>query len=479
MKLKIHAVAEMFPPMSPDEFSALKEDIKANGQREGIWTYKGEVIDGRNRLKACEELGIEPKTREWDGVGSMVAFVVSQNLKRRHLTSSQKAAIAADIEPMLAKEAKERQRAAGGNRVEKVDASKPASRTPAPSKQQPSKSSQAAVSVQEKVPEPGPAPQARDEAAKLTGTNSKYVSDAKAVKEKAPDLFDKVKSGEITLPQAKVEIKRQAKREEMKEKEKEATAAAASPDAPPPWTVVTGDVVAELGKLAERPRLIFADPPYNIGIDYGTGASADLLADQAFVAWLESWIALCRQKLTPDGSFWLLISDEFAAEAGVICKRHFTLRNWIIWYETFGVNCSDKFNRTKRHLFYCVVDPKKFVFNPDAVSRPSARQVMYNDSRAAPGGKLWDDLWAIPRLTGTATERIPDFPTQLPLELLRPIVRCASFPGDLVLDPFNGSGTTGVASVESNRRYFGIEKSATFADLARSRLKTIIPTKGA
>lgn len=475
--MKIHAVALMFPPMSPDEFAGLKADIKTNGLQEAIWTWKGEVIDGRNRLKACEELGIKPETREWDGIGSLVAFVVSRNLHRRSLTSSQRAALGAEIEPMLEKEAKERQRAAGGDAATK--AIKIASEVkPKPEAAQPTKSSSR---VPPKVEEAAPKRldgEATAQAAKITGTSRSYVADAKSVMKKAPDLFDKVKTGEITLPQAKQEVKRQEKREEMKEKEKVAVVAAAASDAPLPWEIITGDVCNTLRTLPVTPRLIFADPPYNVGIDYGQGEQADMLPAAAFVSWLEQWIKLCREKIAADGSFWLLISDEFAAEACIIAKRYFTLRNWIIWYETFGVNCSGKFNRTKRHLFYCVVDQKRFVFNADAVTRQSARQVLYNDARAMPGGKLWDDLWAISRLTGTATERIPDFPTQLPLDLLRPIVRCCSDPGDLVLDPFNGSGTTGEAALESNRRYFGIEKSATFADKARSRLRAVPLFKG-
>jgi site-specific DNA-methyltransferase (adenine-specific) len=122
-----------------------------------------------------------------------------------------------------------------------------------------------------------------------------------------------------------------------------------------------------------------------------------------------------------------------------------------------------------------VKDRKRFVFNPDAVNRPSDRQEKHHDRRANPGGKVWDDVWGIKppihRLVGNAEERIPDFPTQLPLDLLLPIIGCSSEPGDLVLDPFNGSGTTGAAAIQLGRRYLGIEKSPKFASLARLRLK--------
>jgi site-specific DNA-methyltransferase (adenine-specific) len=237
--------------------------------------------------------------------------------------------------------------------------------------------------------------------------------------------------------------------------------------------VITGDCVEELARVPDgAARLVFADPPYNVGVDYGDGEAADLLPGDEYMVWAASWLSECKRVLTDDGSLWVLISDEFAAEYGVTLKRlGFTIRNWLVWYESFGVNCANKFNRTKRHLFYCVKDADRFVFHPEAVGRPSARQVLYNDARAEEGGKLWDDVWAIPRLTGTSSERLDDFPTQLPLALLRPIVEVASDPGDLVIDPFNGSGTTGVAAVTSGRRYLGIERSATFAELADLRIK--------
>lgn len=452
--LKSHPVAALFPLMSDDEFAALKADIAAHGLREPIWTYQAKVIDGRNRERACRELNIEPACREWDGTGSLVAFVCSLNLHRRHLTISQRAALGVEVEAELAKEAKERQRAGGGDkRSERAKASK--------------------ESVPANLPEPILAKdrtgEARQEAAKVVGASARTISDAKSVKEKAPEVFERVKAGELTVPQAKAEVNRREKREQLQAK---AAVAEQAPGTTPAWSIYQGDCVEWLATQKGQARLVFADPPYNIGYDYGDGEAADSLADGDYLTWCEQWLAGCRDALTPDGSLWVLISDEYAAEYGVLLKRlGLVLRNWIIWYETFGVNCSGKFNRTKRHLFYCVRDPKRFVFHPDAVTRPSARQVLYNDGRAVEGGKLWDDLWAIPRLTGTCAERVPSFPTQLPLSLLTPIVACCTDPGDIVADPFNGSGTTGVAALRLKRQYRGCELRGNFHELATLRLQ--------
>jgi site-specific DNA-methyltransferase (adenine-specific) len=101
---------------------------------------------------------------------------------------------------------------------------------------------------------------------------------------------------------------------------------------------------------------------------------------------------------------------------------------------------------------------------------PSARLAVYNDRRANPRGRVPSNVWRISRVCGTYNERLPGFPTHLPLELLRRVVRTASDPGDLVVDPFSGSATTGVACVESGRRYLGIELREPFAEASRRRL---------
>lgn len=254
------------------------------------------------------------------------------------------------------------------------------------------------------------------------------------------------------------------------------------------WEIRLGDCVEGLNHFcherreAGTVRLVFADPPFNIGWDYGDGAQADSLEGDRFVAWCGLWMDLARDTLTADGSFWLLIGDEFAAELKVAAEGvGFHLRQWLIWYEAFGVNCSGKFNRTHRHLFHFVVDPENFVFNANApeIRRPSDRQEKYNDPRASAEGKLWDSVWgikpAIPRVCGTHAEAVPGSPApQLPLALLRPIIACASEPADLVLDPFCGNATTGVAALQLGRRFLGFEKRQPIFDLATLRLKATV-----
>lgn len=111
MPLAVHPAAMLFPLLQGAEFGALVEDIEINGLREPIVLYQGVVLDGRNRLRACELAGVPPRFVEWDGVGSPLAFIVSRNLRRRHLNESQRSILGAQVKAMFEEEAAERKAA--------------------------------------------------------------------------------------------------------------------------------------------------------------------------------------------------------------------------------------------------------------------------------------------------------------------------------------------------------------------------------
>jgi hypothetical protein len=100
--LRAHPSAEIFPLMVGFDFDALIADIRDNGQREPIIVHDGLILDGRNRYRACRELGIEPVIATWGGQGTPESFVISMNLRRRHLNESQRAMIAKKLANMTA-----------------------------------------------------------------------------------------------------------------------------------------------------------------------------------------------------------------------------------------------------------------------------------------------------------------------------------------------------------------------------------------
>jgi DNA modification methylase/ParB-like chromosome segregation protein Spo0J len=311
----------------------------------------------------------------------------------------------------------------------------------------------------------------RTETAKAVGMKPRSYEKAKAVVESGNQAaIDQMnKTGKVD-PAFRA-VKREQKKEELKQKAK-----AVAKVRKKTWSILLGDCTQELPKCG-RPRLIVADPPYNIGINYGDDFDDEIDEDE-YLRWSHQWITQCANALTDDGSIWVIINDEWAEHLAVILNdAGLTRRAWIKWYETFGVNCVNNFNRCSRHILYYVCDPKKFVFNGESrwIRRPSDRQAKYNDQRADPDGKIWDDVWTIPRLVDNAAERIPDFPTQIPLAITRAIVGCASEPGDLVVDPFCGSGSTGHAAVELHRCFKGIELMEQWYELATVRLAGVTP----
>ncbi len=122
---KIHVVTELFPPMTKEDYSRLKEDIRKNGQRVPILLWNGMVVDGLNRLMVCRELKIKPVFQEWDGVGSLVDLVVSMNMSRRHMNPSQMAMVIARIRESERAESRARQLSALKKGQEKPSPSGP------------------------------------------------------------------------------------------------------------------------------------------------------------------------------------------------------------------------------------------------------------------------------------------------------------------------------------------------------------------
>lgn len=169
-----HDAAKLYPLLAETELQAMANNIAEVGLLNPVVLYEGKVLDGRNRVLACQRAGVTPTFIDWQpNALSPVTWVLIQNSQRRHLTPSQKAFVALEAEKLLTKEAKQRQRMG-----------------------------------KQKVADPNAKGQARDKAAELVGVNRQYVSDAKRLEKIAPALAEEVKRGQKTLPQAKDEAKK-------------------------------------------------------------------------------------------------------------------------------------------------------------------------------------------------------------------------------------------------------------------------------
>jgi ParB-like chromosome segregation protein Spo0J len=182
--MKAHPIANVWPMLDDDKLDELAEDIRQQGQLQPIWTFDGMILDGRNRFEACRRAEIKPIIMEYKG-DEPTAFAVSLNDRRRHMGKSALAAVAAELEPFFAQDAARRRKETEGR--PKKDAEK----------------------LTEKLPQVSSSPRAlmaREEAAKSVGVNDRYVQDAKKVKAEAPEVFERLKAGKITLQDAKREV---------------------------------------------------------------------------------------------------------------------------------------------------------------------------------------------------------------------------------------------------------------------------------
>jgi site-specific DNA-methyltransferase (adenine-specific) len=240
--------------------------------------------------------------------------------------------------------------------------------------------------------------------------------------------------------------------------------------------IYCGDCIETLKSWrAARIPLIFADPPFNIGYVYDR--YHDDVPDAEYVKWTRDWMAACKRVLAPDGSFYIAIGDDFAADVRILGRElGLHLRNWIIWHYTFGQNARSMFARSHTHIFYFTKDRKHFKFNDQRLRFPSARHTEYQDLRANAEGRLPNDVWdEFPRVCGTFRERAGFHGCQMPEALLMRIILASSNPGDLVLDPFVGSGTTVAAAKRVGRHYIGIDLSEEYVRHVEERLARIDP----
>lgn len=197
--MKFHPACKIFPELEGAEFEALVEDIRMHGLREKILIDEnGQILDGRNRYRACQKLGIEPASQIWRPRkdDSVIALVVSLNIARRHLTPSDRAILADKLTPMFVAEANARmlaqaERGKEGGRGHKKE-------TPT-----------------QKVEE-GFMGEAAEQAAQITGANRQYVYDVSTLREEAPELYDDVVKHKRNVKQAKQEHNNRKRAERRK-----------------------------------------------------------------------------------------------------------------------------------------------------------------------------------------------------------------------------------------------------------------------
>ncbi|MDY6897135.1 MAG: site-specific DNA-methyltransferase [Cyanobacteriota bacterium] len=247
--------------------------------------------------------------------------------------------------------------------------------------------------------------------------------------------------------------------------------------------IYQGDCLQLMNHLPEGcVQLTVTSPPYNIGKEYES-----VLSLEDYIEWMAQWINQVYNCTSPDGAFWLnlgYLSLPNQAKAIPIPyliwdKIPFYLIQEIVWNYSAGVAGKLFFSPRNEKFLWYVKDSKNYTFNLDDVRDPNVKyphQKKNGKLKCNTKGKNPTDVWQIPKVTSgknrSSKERTAH-PAQFPIQLVSRIILASSNPGDLVFDPFLGSGSTAEAAIRKGRKIVGFEINDLYIDMAIERIKAI------
>jgi adenine-specific DNA-methyltransferase len=245
-------------------------------------------------------------------------------------------------------------------------------------------------------------------------------------------------------------------------------------------SVYCGDCLDLMRKLPDGVvSLTVTSPPYNIGKEY-----EQPLPLPDYVDWCAAWMAEVYRITSPTGAFWLNLGFlEVPGKARALPIPYllweripFHLLQEVVWNYGAGVASKKMFSPRNEKFLWCVKDPSRYTFNLDKVRDPNVKypnQKKNGKLRCNPLGKNPGDVWPIPKVTSGANRASPErtsHPAQFPIAVIDRIVKACSHEGELVLDPFLGSGTTLESCLRNRRIGLGIEIRPDYLQVCRDRL---------
>ena len=231
--------------------------------------------------------------------------------------------------------------------------------------------------------------------------------------------------------------------------------------------IVTGDALDELKKIdASSVDLVIADPPYNLGKDYGN--NHDVKGFDEYLQFSRNWLGEAHRVLKPTGTLYVFMGFRFISYLYDILDRDLQMffNTWIVWHYTQGMGKTKGFSPRHDDILM-FTKGKKAKFNLDAVRVPQKFYRERNNMRGANPGDVWE-FSHVHYCNGNRQNH----PTQKPEGLIERMVLASSDEGDLVLDPFSGSGTTLRVCQQLDRDAVGIEINPDYVTMTRDRLGT-------
>jgi len=228
--------------------------------------------------------------------------------------------------------------------------------------------------------------------------------------------------------------------------------------------------------------LLFADPPYNLGKSFNGRAFSELPLAQ-YEKWLDSWISKLPRILKPTASVYICGDWRSSSAIHRILEKYFIVRNRITWEREKGRGAKANWKNSSEDIWFCTMS-KSYVFNVDDVKLKRKVIAPYTNKEGLP--KDWNEtdngrfrlthpsnLWTDLTVPFWSMAENSDHPTQKPEKLLAKIILASSSAGDVVFDPFLGSGTTSVVAKKLNRHYVGVEIDEHYCCIAEKRLTQI------
>lgn len=233
--------------------------------------------------------------------------------------------------------------------------------------------------------------------------------------------------------------------------------------------LICGDAIEEMKKLpASSVDLVIADPPYNLGKDYGN--NQDAKAWREYESFTKNWLDEAVRLMTPTASIYVFMGVRFISKLFLLLEEDFQLRfnGWITWHYTQGMGRKNGFSPRHEDVLY-FTRSQKFTFNLDDVRIPQKYYRQRNNMAGANPG----DVWQFSHVHYCSEER-EQHPTQKPEALMERIIRASSNAGDMVLDPFVGSGTTCRVASALGRRSIGIDINPDYIAMSEKRIASTV-----
>ena len=242
-------------------------------------------------------------------------------------------------------------------------------------------------------------------------------------------------------------------------------------------TIIQGDAVELLKELpAQSSELIIADPPYNIGKDFGINQNFESVT--VWREWCQQWLTECRRILTDNGALFVYGIHEYICYLQVdLMEMDMKYGRLFIWNYENGFAGYTKKPAAHYEPLLWMTKSNDFVYKPIREPYKSKERLKYKITKNGkvwkphPEGRLAGDVWKFPTLSGRrfAEEKV-NHPTQKPLSISRRIIKHFSMQGDLVLVPFVGSGTECLAALMEDRHYLGFELNLEYIAIADKRI---------